>query len=450
MSFILDSSAKTNWKFIGIVAILGVLVFIGALLLFPIQKEVPSQGQITEPKTLPVDPTANWQTYRNEEFDYQLKHPTEWTISTGCFGCIVPEVDVAVMRPLENGGFMGALTIFTQQKDSGPQHFFEWLESIEEKGGKEIYIGGVKAWQLPDSGIDIVLERNGIAYGIIILEEATSAAEKETIDQILSTFRFIEPTDSEEFNTIIEDESNKLVLSLTLEGTLDGEAMHTLKFWQDQSDPLYSSRYALFEIYNEEEKIYENTYEDNMRTIWNAELIDIDNNNSEEIILHISSGGNCWSCSSIQVFQFKQDDLEEISISAEDFFVPKRVEDINEDGTSEVVALLTRWEFAFGLCHACSPGTSRVYKWENGKYIKASEEFPEFYEKEIKRSEDRLETEPNSSFLIGDIISILLNRIEMGKSEGAWQQFQERINAVDMEDSQREVIINELQVFYSL
>ena len=84
MTFI-DNSAKTNWKFIGIVAVIAILIG-GGILVLSSQKETPPQfSEITKPGTkpseeLPVDETASWQTYRNEEFDFEGKYPETWFI----------------------------------------------------------------------------------------------------------------------------------------------------------------------------------------------------------------------------------------------------------------------------------------------------------------------------------------------------------------------------------
>lgn len=83
---------KTNWKFLLIVLILAAVVgggslYYSSLVSREISLFVKQILQITKPGTAP-DETAgtstssvqDWQTYRNEEFGFEVKYPDQWII----------------------------------------------------------------------------------------------------------------------------------------------------------------------------------------------------------------------------------------------------------------------------------------------------------------------------------------------------------------------------------
>ena len=81
MTFI-GSSAKTNWKFIGIIAILTVFIG-GGILFYSLSKPKADISQITPPQVVDIvkpddvteDETTDWLTYTNEEFGFEVRYP---------------------------------------------------------------------------------------------------------------------------------------------------------------------------------------------------------------------------------------------------------------------------------------------------------------------------------------------------------------------------------------
>jgi len=67
------TQGKTNWKFLLIVIILAIAVGVSALwCLF--KKEQPYQ-----PPEIKKSETADWKIYKNEEYNYEMKYPKDWT-----------------------------------------------------------------------------------------------------------------------------------------------------------------------------------------------------------------------------------------------------------------------------------------------------------------------------------------------------------------------------------
>jgi len=69
---------KTNWKFLLIVAVLAAVV--GGGILWSLQQIPSSQPlEIKIPEKV-KDETANWKTYRNEEYGFEFKYPKDYNI----------------------------------------------------------------------------------------------------------------------------------------------------------------------------------------------------------------------------------------------------------------------------------------------------------------------------------------------------------------------------------
>jgi len=85
------TQGKTNWKFIAIVIVLAILVGGGILGYMKVFKremislsefpEIKKLEKIIEPEKAIEDETADWKSYRNEEYGFEIKYPKEWSVS---------------------------------------------------------------------------------------------------------------------------------------------------------------------------------------------------------------------------------------------------------------------------------------------------------------------------------------------------------------------------------
>ena len=77
------TQGKTNWKFLLIVIILAIVLGGGVLgwqwLEFKKEMKIPEFKLSEKIK----DETVNWKTYRNEEYGFEFKYPSNWEIAEG-------------------------------------------------------------------------------------------------------------------------------------------------------------------------------------------------------------------------------------------------------------------------------------------------------------------------------------------------------------------------------
>jgi hypothetical protein len=82
MAYIFITKGKTNWKYLLIIFILGLIVGSGTLWLASRQKISPAELPETKKPEKVEDQTANWKTYRNEEIGVEFKYPIQYIEDT--------------------------------------------------------------------------------------------------------------------------------------------------------------------------------------------------------------------------------------------------------------------------------------------------------------------------------------------------------------------------------
>jgi hypothetical protein len=154
-------------------------------------------------------------------------------------------------------------------------------------------------------------------------------------------------------------------------------------------------------------------------------VADISKDGFKEFVVTGSTGGNCWTCSYLKVFQLKNHQVFELLKDLPENQVIIGLKDLLGDGLEELLVLDAQWEFYMDLCHACSPSVNLVYKWEKDKYLDRSREFPSYYDEEIKEVEQEIKEmsadERGTDYYMGRVISIFLNYLEKGEKEKGWE-----------------------------
>jgi len=156
----------------------------------------------------PANETANWQTYRNDEYGYEIKIPPKWYLKDS------PET--IMIQNMENvasaQGYLTNSSVFTMSIETDRSSSIEeWVEKISsgyevnsrEKQKKKmlneiktIKIGGEENkvwWHIGNTAETIYFLRNGKGYHIMYFSYDVNLfnQDKGIFNQILSTFKFI-------------------------------------------------------------------------------------------------------------------------------------------------------------------------------------------------------------------------------------------------------------------
>ena len=203
-----QSSPKKKYLLIGVITAL--VVLIGGTGIFVLtQKETLSQvPKVVNPGTVTQDETANWQTYRNEEFGFEIGYPTEFDI----WG--VSDRGISVIRRI---GGKPRLTVGISVI-SAFGSLAEYLEHVKEvrefadEGQPSVYVikersnitvSGKRAFEQEIVGaasalytIETFIEISpDLIISVIVRDDDGNAIDdslRDLNDQILSTFRFID------------------------------------------------------------------------------------------------------------------------------------------------------------------------------------------------------------------------------------------------------------------
>jgi len=202
---------KTNWKYILIIVILALIV-IGET--FYLVREEEKISEIKFPEKVVKDETLNWKTYRNEEYGFEIKYPTNWSVKKEGLGSVVSEFVTKQIEPLAQIKFVSSedpaktvsiiisnnskgysleawIRIYQETSPVGPSFLGQVDEfTIDENKGIKGWFGCCMTYKQT-----VFLTKGNKTYqiegGIRDLKTGTYNYE-EVFNQMLSTFRFLE------------------------------------------------------------------------------------------------------------------------------------------------------------------------------------------------------------------------------------------------------------------
>ena len=210
------TKGKTNWKYILIVLILAFIVgggIFGYSRYF--KREISSLTQFPEirkPQKIEEE-TANWKTYRNEEYGFEIKYPDGWLVKKEELGSIYSGFITQQIEPLDQVKFISsedskksvAIIVYNNSKGYSLEEWLRIYSEISPTGvslawKEEFSVAGEKGLK---GGFGCCMTYHQSAFlakgnKIYQIEGGmrdlkTGTYEYETIfDQMLSTFRFIE------------------------------------------------------------------------------------------------------------------------------------------------------------------------------------------------------------------------------------------------------------------
>ena len=191
-----DQKPKTNSFLVTLLSVLLLIsVFIAGFFAYQTQKLVKEltvyrlQPTQTPTPTATPDPTAGWKTYTNTNIGYLLKYPEDWNIPT----------EKSQQTSFDNTltiTFIAGTTLEKYVTNNLPTDKTPTVDYINGDiyGEKIVYKSGVDQAIL-DVAIVLPKQSNNVIV-FSYTDYAGHITKSETIDQILSTFKFIDPTAS--------------------------------------------------------------------------------------------------------------------------------------------------------------------------------------------------------------------------------------------------------------
>ncbi|MCH7605436.1 hypothetical protein IID24_05620 [Patescibacteria group bacterium] len=204
-------SSKKNYLLIGVIVAIVVVIVGAGILVFLSKKETrPQTPEAKETEALPVNPTTDWQTYRNEELGFVIDYPRDWgyTILESPNSPIVfaPKGIIAdIERSLEGIRDKSLTIMFTlydkELYEKGilpyreePNEFIHTTSVVVDVGEtKAIYYVSERlqerfGYKVGEKTVTVDLELDNGYLSIHLFDEQ----HLNVLSQILSTFRFIE------------------------------------------------------------------------------------------------------------------------------------------------------------------------------------------------------------------------------------------------------------------
>ena len=197
---------QTGRKLFGIVLLISVIIT-GVLFGFVfLAKQQPQQEPAIGGSDPPMLDISDWQTYRNDEFGFEVKRPIEWIVE-----------NTNVVNPKSRSSFE-----ITKNENSDNLSLDEWFRQATMVSGRptvkataeRTIINGMPAYMLetelspPNPLFEVVAIANSQSNIFSIHAYYEVQEDIETLNQILSTFRFLPSTDTATWAVYRNDEYN--------------------------------------------------------------------------------------------------------------------------------------------------------------------------------------------------------------------------------------------------
>lgn len=206
-----EQSKSKGFAPIFIVIIIAALV--GGYLLYQNQSKLTPPFQlITKPSPTPIDETANWKTYINKYYNFEIKYPEDATLRDISVEEVTHEptnglIDITLPRKTMQD-FSAGLAIETENNPkllNAQDYCLSRFKGNDLKEKKQINIGNIAAYMVkinthigPDEIMNCVTKGNKILilrYSLDVIENDPLVKEHSKIlDLIVSTFKFLSPS----------------------------------------------------------------------------------------------------------------------------------------------------------------------------------------------------------------------------------------------------------------
>jgi len=150
------------------------------------------------------DETADWKTYENEEYGFEVKYPADWMVDEKTYNTMKQLYIVSFSNQQELEGGRVEIDIQTTKASS----VLDWAQEAYGSPLEEIRLKeGITGQQFKEEeGIFTALLKDDFLYQFILKQEPRKSEIETTYNQMLSTFRFIGADETADWQTYRNEE----------------------------------------------------------------------------------------------------------------------------------------------------------------------------------------------------------------------------------------------------
>ncbi|MGD0977472.1 MAG: hypothetical protein ABR875_04260, partial [Minisyncoccia bacterium] len=190
-----------RWYIWGLVIVLAIVAVYTTLAvqrnLWPFQIEKPIVANSHPSPTISSIPDiSSWKTYSNTQYGFEFEYPGDWTViaSTNSGGPYLVFLSLGPSESIQSGGTM-AITVRTETVEE----YLSLLKSYNNTvvSSKDEIVGGRSATYYQFKRNDALQDSHIVAFSNYLIEIISGSgdgnSQTKIFNQILSTFKFIEP-----------------------------------------------------------------------------------------------------------------------------------------------------------------------------------------------------------------------------------------------------------------